>query len=153
MKKIVVLALSLALLAGSAQATENIPMGVRAGFTGGPDQFHLGAHAYTGELFTGIDLTPNVEIGFGSGFTLIALNADFTYSFTEIMSPPWGLYAGTELGLMIADHGAGSSTDLGLSALCGVTKTLDSGHCAVAEIKLGIIDSPDVKLTLGYTFF
>ncbi len=153
MKKIAILTLAISLLAGAAQATENIPMGVRAGFTSGPDQFHLGAHAYTGELFEGVDLSPNIEIGFGSGFTTIALNADFTYSFTELVSPPWGFYAGAELGLIIMDHDLASSTDLGLSALCGLTKLLDNGHTALAELKLGILDSPDFKITFGYTFF
>ena len=153
MKKIVILALSLLLLAGAVQASENIPMGLRAGFTSGQDQFHMGAHAYTGEIFTGVDLTPNVEIGFGSGFTTIALNADFTYSFTELMTPPMGMYAGGELGLIIVDTDFGSNSDLGFSALCGFTKTFDNGHSGLAEIKLGIIDSPDFKLTFGYTFF
>lgn len=153
MKKIVFLILSISLLAGVAQSSDNIPMGLRAGFTSGPDQFHMGGHAYMGEIFTGVDFTPNVEIGFGSKFTTIALNADFTYSFTELVNAPWGFYAGAELGLIILDHDFGSSTDIGLSALCGVTKTLDNGHTALGELKLGILDSPDLKLTLGYTFF
>ena len=58
MKKIALLVLSLVLLTGAAQASDNIPMGLRAGFTSGPDQFHIGAHALTGEIFTGVDLTP-----------------------------------------------------------------------------------------------
>jgi len=153
MKKIVIVALSLSLFVGAAGASENIPIGVRAGFTGSPDQFHFGAHAFTGELFTGVDLTPNVEIGLGSGFTTIALNADFTYNFSELMSPPWGFYAGSELGLIIMNHDLASATDIGLSGLCGVTKILDNGHTAMAELKVGILDSPDIKITFGYTFF
>ena len=153
MKKTVVLVIALILSASVVQATDNVPMGLRGGFTSGPDQFHIGAHAYTGEIFTGVDLTPNLEIGFGSGFTTVALNADFTYSFTELMSPPWGFYAGAELSLLYMDHDFGSATDLGLSALCGMTKILDNGHTGLAELKFGILDSPDLKITLGYTFF
>ncbi len=153
MKKIALLVLSLVLLTATTQASDNIPMGLRAGFTSGPDQLHIGAHAHTGEIFTGVDLTPNVEIGFGSNYTTIALNGDFTYSFTELVSPPWGFYAGGELGLIIMDHKIGSATDLGLSVLFGVTKTLDNGHTGLAEIKLGLLDSPDLKITAGYTFF
>jgi hypothetical protein len=153
MKKIITVALVVFLFAGLAQASENIPMGLRAGFTSGPDQFHIGAHAFTGEIFSGVDLSPNIEIGFGSNSTIIALNGDFTYSFTELMTAPWGFYAGGELGLIYSDFTVGSDTNLGLSGLCGLTKAFDNGHYGLAELKLGLLDSPDLKITIGYTFF
>jgi len=153
MKKIVTLVFVLSLIAGASFASGNIPMGLRAGFGSGPDQFHIGAHAFTGEIFSGVDLTPNVEIGFGSNTTTIAFNGDFTYSFTELTTPPWGFYAGGELGLIFSDYTFGSNTNLGLSAVGGLTKAFDNGHTGLVELKLGLLDSPDLKITAGYTFF
>ena len=46
-----------------------------------------------------------------------------------------------------------TATDIGLSALLGLVRTLASGHRAMAEIRAGLIDSPGFKLTFGYTLF
>ncbi len=141
--------------AGTTLALD-IPIGPRAGYTSwdGINQMHFGAHAKMGDLFPNVALTPGVELGFGDGFTIITLNGDLAYQFTELTTEPWGLYAGGSLSLNYLDNDfIDGDLDLGFSALLGVTRKLGNQNELLLEIRLGILDSPDFKATLGYTFF
>ena len=132
------------------------PLGVRAGYTSweGLNQFHFGGHAKLGDLFPNVALTPNLELGFGDGATVVAVNGDLVYRFTELANAPWGPYAGGCLSFIFVDvSGAGSDTDLGLSGVVGTTYTLSGGNEVFAEVRFGIMDSPGFKFTVGYTFF
>jgi hypothetical protein len=51
------------------------------------------------------------------------------------------------------DAGPDSDTKLGLSVLAGTTRPLANGNELLGEIRFGLLDSPDFKLTFGYTFF
>src|SRR3970040_1925390 len=57
--------------------------GPRVGLTFGPDQFHFGAHLDFGNFGNHVRFQPNVEIGFGDGGTLFALNAEAAYRFAS----------------------------------------------------------------------
>ncbi len=134
----------------------DFPIGPRVGYTSwdGINQIHFGGHAKLGELFPNVELTPGVELGFGDGFTIITVNGDLAYQFTELTAEPWGLYGGGSLSLNYVDHDqVDANLDLGFSALVGATLQLDNGNEVLGEIRLGILDSPDFKLTFGYTFF
>ena len=140
MKRLILLTSVFCLAASTASAAG---FGVRGGYTIDPDQFHVGAHYNVGQIFKPIRLVPNVEIGFGDNFTLWALNADFIWDISDS-----AFSLGGEVGLNISDHDNGSNSDLGLSIL---------GDWAFSpkwflEAKLGLVDSPDVKFTVGYTF-
>jgi hypothetical protein len=147
----------------SAQRTDDPgDWGLRAGATFDPDQFHVGAHVWAGELFDRGYFVPNVEIGFGDNVTLIALNPELIYRFAHRTDSRWGFYVGGGLGINIvnwddhddfpgSDHD-GSDTDLGLNILGGMLRTLSSGNELFLELKLGLADSPDAKLTVGLTF-
>ncbi len=75
-------------------------------------------------------------------------------TFTEFFEHPWNLYGGGALSFnYLNPDGFGSTTDLGLSAVVGIERTLANGHETLVEIRLGVMDSPDFKLTFGYTFF
>ncbi len=157
-----VLALILALIldgTGSpAQAAGNLtsPLFVRAGLTswGQVNQMHLGAHLDKGEFAPNLALVPGVEIGWGDGFTIMTINGDLVYRSTELVSRPWEMYGGGSLSLnFFKGPSDGTNTDLGLSGLLGITRNLTNGHTALAEIRLGLVDSPDWKLTLGYSLF
>jgi hypothetical protein len=129
--------------------------GLRGGFTFDPDQIHVGAHATFGEFFTNGFFVPNVEIGFGNDATLIAINPELVYRFSS--QSEWGFYAGGGLGINIYNwdddgHGDGSNTDLGVNILGGARRGLSSGNDLFLELKLGLIDSPDAKITIGVTF-
>jgi len=132
------------------------PLGARVGYTSweGLHQFHFGGHAKLGDLFPNVALTPNFEIGLGDNATVVAVNGDLVYRFTELANAPWGPYAGGCLSFIFVDFSdVGSDTDLGLSGVVGTTYALGSGNEVLAEFRFGIMDSPGFKFTVGYTFF
>jgi hypothetical protein len=156
MRKISFALLILALSAPAVQAAGNVPLGLRMGYTSwhSINQMHLGAHAKLGELFQNVAFTPNIEVGFGDSATLVTLNGDVAYLFTELVTKPWGLYGGGSLSFNYFDYeNADSQTDLGLSALLGTSYEFSNGNEGLVEVRLGIMDSPAFKLTFGYTFF
>ncbi|HOX24293.1 MAG TPA: hypothetical protein PLL30_00890 [Candidatus Krumholzibacteria bacterium] len=138
--------------------------GLRGGVTFDPDQIHVGAHVNAGELFNNGYFLPNAEIGFGDDLTLIALNPELVYRFDHRTRSRWGFYVGGGLGINIVnwdhdddfpgddghDH---SDTDLGLNFLGGMFRQLSSGNEFFFELKIGAVDSPDAKITIGFTFY
>ena len=80
-----------------------------------------------------VSLTPSLEVGLGDNLTIAALNGDLTWSFSDMTNAPWGLYAGGSLGLIWIDPDGGTSdSNLGLSALIGLTRNFENGHDAPA---------------------
>jgi hypothetical protein len=141
--------------AGEVQAGSVPPLGIRAGYTNweSSDQFHVGAHAKLGDIFQNVAFTPGFEIGFDSDITVLTVNGDVAYRFTEFVTSPWGMYGGGSLSFNFVDWAGDSNTDLGLSLLAGGTYALDRGDELLAEIRVGVMDSPGFKITFGYTFF
>ena len=140
----------------ASRSVNHTPFGVRAGYTSWKDidQFHFGGHVYLGELWPNVELTPGIEVGLGGSATVITINGDLTYLFTEFVGFPWGLYGGGSLSFNLTNPDEGDSeTDLGLSGLVGTTYTFANDHKGMAEIRFGIMDSPSFKLTFGYTLF
>lgn len=154
MKKLIPIVVLLALATANA-ATAETPLGVRAGITdwGQITQFHFGLDLRLGEMFPNVEFTPNVELGMGDNANIFSINGDLAYQFTELVTSPWGLYGGGALSLHYLDFSNHTDTDLGLNGLIGVTKVLTNGHLALFEVRLGILDSPDLKLTFGYSLF
>lgn len=149
-------ALVFALLgAGPVRAAGHPPLGARAGYTNweGHSQFHLGGHIKLGDVLPNVAFTPGLELGFGSGMTVLMLNGDLYYRATEFAQKHWQPYVGGSVSLNHTSFDLGSETDLGLSALLGTTYALENGNELLGEIRLGLIDSPGFKLTAGITFF
>ena len=154
------LAIATLLCAGAATAQGDYelqyPIGVRAGYTSWEDvgQMHFGAHVAMGEVMENISFTPNLELGLGDNLTVATINGDLTWSFSEMTTGAWGLYAGGSLGLIWVDPELGdANTDLGLSALAGLTRHFANGHDGFFEVRAGLLDSPGLKLTVGYNLF
>ena len=145
--------------------------GPRVGLTFNPDQVHFGGHIDFGNFAEHIRLQPNVEIGFGDDLTLIALNFEGAYRFQSRWDV-WTPYVGGGLGInLVSSNNDGvnpaenlaagvthteaddSRTDLGLNLLGGIEKGLKNGSRFFLERKLGLADSPDFKITAGWTFF
>jgi hypothetical protein len=132
--------------------------GPRVGLTFEPDQFHVGAHMDFGNFARHVRFTPNVTVGFGNDITLVQLNADAAYRFSDRWDA-WTPYLGGGVGLNFAsygDDGLGddTSTDAGLSILGGIDKGLSNGDRFFVETKLGLLDNaPDVMLSVGWTFY
>ena len=130
-----------------AQATPTqTQFGVRAGVSGDPDQFFLGAHLETRPIFSKVTFRPNLEVGFGDNQTVTAINIEFVYSI-PLKEHPWRVYFGGGPAAVIRhmDHG---DTDFGP----GFNFLIGMQHRGgfFGEIKLGAIDSPEFKFAVGY---
>jgi hypothetical protein len=148
-------AMSLILVASTAGAA-TVGFGPRVGYThdSNLDQMHFGGQAWIADLFTNtIVILPSLELGVGDGATLLAINGDAVYEFTEFAQQSWGFYAGAGLALNRYDIGDYDNTDFGLNLLGGATYRLVGNRVAFGEFRLGLEDSPDFKLTLGLNFF
>ena len=152
-RMICTLTLALLLTAAAAQAGRP-PLGPRAGYTSwnGTSQAHVGAQVKLGDIFPNFAFTPNFELGFGDDATILTVNGDLAYRMTEFFRAPWGPYIGASVAF-IHVNADGSSSDMGLSGLVGTTYTLNNNNEVFFEIRFSIIDSPDFKATVGYTFF
>jgi hypothetical protein len=122
--------------------------GIRGGLSVDPDQFYFGGHIETSPLIDRIHFRPNVEVGFGDDITLIGANMEFVYKFPNRRD--WGLYAGggPALNVYMFDDVDDSETDAGLNLLFGV----ENSRGLFFEFKMGLIDSPDFKFGVGWTF-
>lgn len=122
--------------------------GVRGGLTVDPDQFYFGGHLETSPLVDRLYFRPNVEVGFGNDLTLLAANMEFVYKLPS--RGGWGIYAGggPALNVYMFDGEDNSETDAGLNLLVGV----ESSRGLFFEFKMGVIDSPDFKFGVGWTF-
>jgi hypothetical protein len=121
--------------------------GVRAGLSANPDQFFFGGHYVTKPLVDRLRFQPNVEAGFGSNSTLVAFNVEF--GFWMRLNPDWQVYVGggPAMNLYSSDRHDGSDVEPGFNVLAGIRRR---GGLFV-ELKVGVLDSPDVKLAVGYT--
>jgi hypothetical protein len=147
---------AIAMIVGStAPALAQQPgVGVRAGVSSGPDQFYFGAHWDTGPLFDRLSFRPNAEIGVGNDQTTVAGNFEFVY-WWPIRRHPWNIYAGAGPAIVYYDHGnphhdgdGNSSVNPGFNILIGAAHR--SGF--FSEIKFGLIDSPEFKFGVGWTW-
>jgi hypothetical protein len=119
-------------------------LGVRAGVSANPEQFYFGGHVETRPLVERVHFRPNVEIGVGSNTTISAFNVEFAYRFTT--SRPWHVYAGGGPALNVISRRGNTNSEAGFNFLIGIQH--EDG--LLAEFKLGVIDSPDVKFGVGY---
>lgn len=138
--------LAAVLFLGSPAAAQD--GGLRGGLTVDPDQFYFGGHLETSPLVDRLHFRPNVEVGVGSDLTLIAANMEFVYKLPS--RGGWGAYAGggPALNVYMYDGDDNSDTDAGLNLLVGV----ESSRGLFFEFKMGVVDSPDFKFGVGWTF-
>lgn len=135
------------LLVAAAPAHAQGGFGLRTGVSVDPDQFYVGAHIDAGPLVDRLWFRPNLEVGFGNDVTLLAVNAELAYWFRS--QGAWRAYAGGGPALNVYDSDGGDShTEAGLNFMLGVAHR---GGFFV-EAKVGVFDSPDLKLGFGVTF-
>jgi hypothetical protein len=120
--------------------------GVRAGASVDPDQFYVGGHYETRALVERLHFRPNLEVGFGDDVTLAGVNLEFVYKVP--IDGPWSLYAGGGPALNIYSINDETETDGGLNVLFGA----ETSNGLFFELKVGAIDSPDLKFGVGFTW-
>jgi hypothetical protein len=135
-------------VAAASPARAQGGVGLRGGLSVNPDQFYVGLHVDAGPLVDRLWFRPNVEIGLGANQTLFAFNAELAYWFPTHSA--WRVYVGggPALNIYHFDGGGRSDTRAGLNLLLGFAH--HGGF--FAEAKLGALDSPTLKLGIGYSF-
>ena len=154
MKRILIAALGCLFCASTAAAA--LPWGFWTGYTGDSDykQWFVGGQLEVADLLPRTTLTPNIEIGFGDNITILALNLDLFYDFTELATHDWSFYAGAGVALNhFNPQDSDANTQFGLNIAGGVGYMLTSGNKLFGELRFGLEDSPDFKLALGFTWY
>jgi hypothetical protein len=103
-----------------------------------------------GPIIERLHFRPNLEVGVGDEITTVAVNFEFAYWIP--INRPWGVYVGggPALNVFQYDDHNGDNTD----AKPGFNLLIGLGHRGgfFTEAKLGLIDSPEAKFTVGYTW-
>jgi hypothetical protein len=150
-------AVLLVLLPSRPLTAENFLMGAgaRFGATVDPDQGHAGLHLEFAQLAERVRFQPNVEVGVGSGLTLVAFNPEIVVLF--LSHGRWTPYAGGGLGLNLISHeekyfpGEEYELEVGLNLLGGYETKVNDRLKLFVEGKYGVGDIPDFKISVGFT--
>jgi hypothetical protein len=121
-------------------------LGVRAGASVDPDQFYFGGHYESRSLVQQLHFKPNLEIGVGDDTTTVGVNFEFVYKIP--IDGPWNLYAGAGPAVNFYSFDDDNETEGGLNILFGA----ETVQGLFFELKVGAIDSPDLKFGVGYTW-
>jgi hypothetical protein len=128
--------------------------GGRVGISVNPDQVYFGGHLAVGPLVPRLWFRPNLEVGLGDGATVIALNGEFTY-WVPMDRSPWSVYFGGGPALnLISARRRPFDADRTTDAEGGLNVLLGLGHRNgfFGELKVGALDSPEIKLGVGFSF-
>lgn len=138
-----------AVLLPSPAAAQAGGAGLRAGVSGGPDQFYFGGHIDTGRIAGDLSFRPNVEVGLGDNKTTVAGNFEFVYWFA-LPHHAASVYVGGGPAVNFYRHSdnGGTDTEPGFNLLVGVAHR----GGLFGELKVGLLDSPEVKFGVGYTW-
>ncbi|MBI2834747.1 MAG: hypothetical protein HYX76_10025 [Acidobacteria bacterium] len=121
--------------------------GFQAGVSVDPDQVYIGTHYEAGPLVDRLYFRPSIDAGFGDNVTLAMINLELLYKY-PLRNNPWTIYQGS--GPAINIYRAGDVTDL----RGGVNFIFGLGHSNgfFTEFKVGAVNSPNIKVGIGYTF-
>jgi hypothetical protein len=134
------------LLCGVPSAAVGQTIGPHAGISVHPEQFYFGAHAETPPLADRLRFRPSLDVGVGDDVTTAALNVEFAYHFRS--AQPWNVYAGGGPALNIVKSSGDTNPEPGFNVFLGVAH--EDG--LFAEVKAGALDSPRLRLGVGYQF-
>lgn len=138
-------------LVAVAQPVGAAGFGPRFGLTIDPDQVHAGMQFHVGNLSPHVSFVPSFEVGVGDQVLGVAGNMDFLYTFGRGPTT-WRPYLGGGPGIFFWDaDGYDSQTDVGVNLVGGMRTRTRSG-AFFGEMRLGLMDSPDIKFTVGWMF-
>jgi len=139
------------LSAGPAAAQPSV--GLRGGASVDPDQAFFGVHVETRPLIEHLTFRPNLELGVGDDLTLVALNFEFAY-WIPLERTQWRLYlgGGPAINIYSFDEGPGRAGDTDVEGGFNILLGLQHRRGLFGELKVGAMDSPDLKFTIGYVF-
>ena len=151
MRRLVWITAALLVLA-AAPAEAQWTAGVRAGASADPDQFFFGAHMESRPIVDRLTFRPNAEIGVGDDVTTVALNVEFAYWLTR--DEPWSVYfgAGPAINIYSFDNHGPGDDDGDVGGGFNILVGAQHRRGLFTELKVGVIDSPNLKVTVGYVF-
>ncbi len=140
------------LLAGSSPLLAQGGTGLRMGVSIDPDQIYFGGHFEAGPVMESLWVRPNLEVGIGDGITSIGLNFELAY-WIPLESRSWKTYigAGPALNIYIVDTGV-VGRDSNIEPGFNILMALAHRDGLFTELKLGALDSPDLKFGIGFTW-
>jgi hypothetical protein len=144
-----ILTAMICLASGTAMAQTGF--GLRAGATADPNQFHFGVHFASDPLVSNLHFRPNLEIGVEHGLILIAANLEFAYRI-PVPQKPISAYLGAGPALVVSQFGKSQRHNTDAGGGFNVLVGLEHKKGLFGELKVGAIDSPEFKFTVGYTF-
>ena len=142
-----------AMAQNTAQSGAQSGIGILAGVSAAPDQFYFGGNWMAAKVATNFWFRPGAEVGFGNSQTVVGINGEFIY-LLDIHKSPWSVYFGGGPALIIDtvhnDPPVSNNTTVGpgFNFLAGIRKSKG----LFSEIKVGVMDSPEFKFGIGYTF-
>ncbi len=127
--------------------------GLRVGLSLDPDQVYLGGHIETGPLMKKLWFRPSLEVGMGSNLTIVGINLEFAY-WMPLESRMWKAYAGAgpAINVFIVDTGGPAGRKTNLEPGFNLLMALAHRNGFFTEMKLGAMDSPDLKFGLGFSW-
>jgi hypothetical protein len=143
-------ALVLAATLFAASSATAAGFGPRLGLTGDPDQVHMGFHVDAARMAPNLGFMPSFEVGVGNDLTLFSANFDFKYAFRTRTA--WRPYMGGGPALHFVRFDSNTEdTAVGFAFFGGMQSGTRSG-AFFTEMRLGMVDSPDFKFTVGWLF-
>jgi hypothetical protein len=102
-----------------------------------------------------VDLTfrPNLEVGLGNNVTAVTANLELAYGI-PIPEKQFSFYigAGPALNVYRFNNSIQQNRDTYVRGGFNILFGLEHDNGLFGEMKVGTIDSPEVKFTVGYTF-
>jgi hypothetical protein len=147
-------ALSLAAASTTAWAEPITTAGVgpRVGLSLHPDQVLVGGHLDVRGLADRVRFRPNAMLGLGDDRVAVSIHGDVVYRFRERWDV-WSPYLGGALGIRHHGHDRRDDhLDAGLEAVGGIERGIGAGDRFLLEMRLGLLDGPDLAFVAGWTF-
>ena len=140
------------LLATSSPLLAQGGTGVRMGVSIDPDQIYFGGHFEAGPVMESLWVRPNLEVGIGNDIVSIGLNFELAF-WIPLESRAWKTYigAGPALNIYIVDTGVGGR-DSNVKPGFNILMALAHRDGLFTELKLGALDSPDLKFGIGFSW-
>ena len=150
----IVLLTAVTVVLASPSAMAQSSAGVRIGISADPEQFFFGGHADVTEVVPKFWFRPNAEIGFGDNRTTVALNGEFVYRIALQTRERWDFYVGGGPAAVIRTFRTGPSNNRTTDAGPGFNflMGLQQPKGLLAEIKVGVLDSPGFKFGIGWSW-
>jgi len=133
-------------------AEAGMAIGPRTGYDFDSEELIIGGEAELGRVFQNFLFAPSLDFELGDN-SFTALNADFRLYLFHLPETGLHFYGSAGPTILLDSPGRGNDdTEIGLSLVAGMKIPMKSESRYNLELRFGIGDIPDLKLTLGILF-